>query len=112
MDLKLLGAKSLQMGRCDPNWILCKLCNKHLIAFPYVIFIKMSFILFYFVFFAKLEVEMNHYDGWSSKGSPLKIKVVVKKDINREMQGEVGKDSSINESLKRATCLKLSGRRS
>jgi hypothetical protein len=45
-------------------------------------------------FWKKLEVEMNHCDGWPSKGNPLKMKVVVKKDINGEMQGEMGKDSS------------------
>jgi hypothetical protein len=31
----------------------------------------MSF-LFYFVFLEKLEVEMNHCDGWPSKGNPIK----------------------------------------
>jgi hypothetical protein len=29
-----------------------------------------------------LEVEMNHCDYWPSKGSPLKMNVVVKKDIS------------------------------
>jgi hypothetical protein len=54
--------------------------------------------IFYFIlsFWKKLEVETNHCDGWPSKGIPLKMKVVVKKDINREMQGEMGKDNNRN----------------
>jgi len=50
---------------------------------------------FYFIlsFWQKLEVETNHCDGWPSKGSPLKMKVVVKKRGTRKQgrQGELGK---------------------
>jgi hypothetical protein len=38
-----------------------------------------------------MEVEMNHCDGWSSKGNPLKMKVEVNKDRNMEVQGEMGR---------------------
>jgi hypothetical protein len=48
---------------------------------------------------------MNHCDGWPSKGNPLKLKVVGIK----EMQGEVGEDSSRNKILKRQTYLKING---
>jgi hypothetical protein len=38
-----------------------------------------------------LEVETNHCDGWPSKASPLKMKVVVNKDIDMDMKRELGK---------------------
>jgi hypothetical protein len=47
-ELKLLGTKSLQMGSCDPNCILAKICNNHLVALPFVNFVSISssFLLF------------------------------------------------------------------
>jgi hypothetical protein len=38
-----------------------------------------------------MEVEMNHCNGWPFKGIPLKMKVVMKKDIKGEMHRELGK---------------------
>jgi hypothetical protein len=43
-----------------------------------------------------MEVEMNHCVGQPSKGYPLKMNIVVKKDINKDMQGEMWKDNSKN----------------
>jgi hypothetical protein len=40
------------------------------------------------------------------------MKAIVKKDINKEMQGEIGKDDSINWISKREAYLKLIGHRS
>jgi hypothetical protein len=38
-----------------------------------------------------MEVETNHCDGWPSKDNPLKMNVAVKKDMNEEIQGEMGR---------------------
>jgi hypothetical protein len=72
--VKAFGDQSLQIGRCDPNWILTELCNKNLVSIPFVKFVNMSFLNFILSFLTKLEVEMNHCDGWTSKGSPLNYK--------------------------------------
>jgi len=40
-------------------------------------------------------VETNNYDDWPSKGNPLNIRAVVKKEL-REIQGERGKDNNKN----------------
>jgi hypothetical protein len=49
------------------------------------------FFLIILSLFGKVKVEMNHCDGWPSKGIPLKTKGYSEEGGTKEMQGELGR---------------------